>query len=169
MNSIAVDELIKHCYHHYKMNGSKDPWFRRLINRLSPSLDWLIPGLGVKRWFIFVLMGTTLIGVGLGVIVLDFYRTAPDTWWLPLLSAVSLRFLARPLRALIFGGLGMGLIMFGVWEVNRSLMTPFMRPGRRMVDTLKLHRQRERGPRIVAVGGGHGLSTLLRGVKSAHP
>jgi len=149
----------------YKMNGRSDPWYRRLLSSLLPSLEWLVPGLGVKRWFIFVLLGTTLIGVGLGVIILDFYRTAPDTWWLPLLSAASLRFLARPLRALIFGGLGLGLIMFGIWEVNRSLMTPYVRPGHRVVDTLRVHRQRERGPKVIAIGGGHGLSTLLRGLK----
>jgi uncharacterized cofD-like protein len=40
-----------------------------------------------------------------------------------------------------------------------------LRPGRRVVDTLAGHRRRERGPRIVVVGGGHGLATLLRGLK----
>jgi uncharacterized cofD-like protein len=34
-----------------------------------------------------------------------------------------------------------------------------------MVDTITRHRRKERGPRIVALGGGHGLSTLLRGLK----
>jgi uncharacterized cofD-like protein len=136
------------------------------MGNLTPPLDWLVPGLGVKRWFIFIILGTTLIGVGLAVIILEVYRTAPDSWWLPLLSTASLRFLPRPLRALIFGGLGLGSILFGVWEVSRSVMSPFLRPGgNRVVDTLRLHRQRERGPRMVAVGGGHGLATLLRGMK----
>jgi len=125
----------------------------------------LIPGLGVKRWLIVALAGTTLIGVGLAILILDIYRTAPETWWLPWISAASLRFIARPLRALIFGGLGLGLIITGMYGINRSLMTPFMRPGRGMVDALTLHRRKERGPRIVAIGGGTGLSTLLRGIK----
>jgi len=125
----------------------------------------LIPGLGVKRWLIVALAGTTLIGVGLAILILDIYRTAPETWWLPWISAASLRFIARPLRALIFGGLGLGLIITGIYGINRSLMTPFMRPGRGMVDALTLHRRKERGPRIVAIGGGTGLSTLLRGIK----
>jgi uncharacterized cofD-like protein len=34
-----------------------------------------------------------------------------------------------------------------------------------MLDDLASHRRRERGPRIVVIGGGHGLSTLLRGLK----
>jgi uncharacterized cofD-like protein len=140
--------------------------YQRWRGGLRQVFHWLIPGLGVKRWFIFILLGTTLIGIGVAVVVLEVYRTAPETWWLPLLSAASLRFLARPLRALIFGGLGLGLILFGVWEVNRSVMTPFLRPGRTVVDTLREHRQRERGPRIVVIGGGHGLATLLRGLKN---
>lgn len=128
-------------------------------------MRWLIPGLGVKRWFILILLGTTLIGVGFGVVILEVYRSAPETWWLPLLSAASLRFLARPLRALIFGGAGLGLILFGIWELNRSIVTPFLRPGDKVVDALREHRQRGRGPRIVTIGGGHGLATLLRGLK----
>ena len=112
------------------------------------------------------MLGITLIAVGFAVALLDFYRTAPDAWWLPLLSAASLRFLARPLRAIIFGGLGISFIVFGIWELNRSLVSPFLRPGHHMVDVLREHRQRERGPRIVAIGGGHGLATLLRGLKS---
>ncbi|MBN1148084.1 MAG: YvcK family protein [Anaerolineales bacterium] len=126
---------------------------------------WLTPGLKVKRWLAIILLGTTLIGVGLGVIILDFYRNAPETWWLPALSALSLRFLPRPLRALIFGGIGLGLVSFGIWKLNRSIITPFIQPGRRVASTLRVHRQRERGPRVVAIGGGHGLATLLRGLK----
>lgn len=126
-----------------------------------------MPGLGVKRWFVFVLLGTTLIGVGLAVLLLEIYRTAPDTWWLPLLSAASLRWLARPLRAIIFGGLGVGLILFGMWGVNQSLMAPYRRAGGRpTVDDLAAHRKRERGPRVTTIGGGHGLATLLRGLKA---
>jgi uncharacterized cofD-like protein len=112
-----------------------------------------------------VLLGITLLGVGLAILILDVYRTAPDTWWLPLISTASLRFLPRPLRALIFGGLGVAFVALGIWGVNHSLLAPYLRPGRRVVDTLAGHRRRERGPRVVVVGGGHGLATLLRGLK----
>lgn len=128
-------------------------------------LRWLTPGLGVKRWLLLILAGTSLIGVGVAVLVLDFYRTAPDTWWLPTPSWLSLRFLVRPLRALIFGGLGIGMIVGGVLGLNRSLLAPFVRPDRAVVDTLAHYRRRGRGPRIVVIGGGHGLATLLRGLK----
>ena len=97
---------------------------------------------------------------------MEAYRTAPDGWWIPWLSAASLRFLARPVRALIFGGLGLTFIIIGLLEFNRSLMKPFLKPGRRVVRELREHRKRQRGPRIVVVGGGHGMAMVLRGLKN---
>jgi uncharacterized cofD-like protein len=141
------------------------PLHTRIVEEIKRFSAWLTPGLGVKRWFLLIILGTTFLGMGLGVVLLNIYRTAPDTWWLPVLSVLSLRFLSRPLRALIFGGLGLAMISIGIWELNRSIITPFIRPGHRVADTLRIHRQRERGPRVVAIGGGHGLATLLRGLK----
>ena len=126
----------------------------------------MIPGLGVKRWILIILVGTTLIGVGLGVLILDFYRNAPSTWWLPIISAVSLRILPRLMRVLIFGGIGFAILFYGIWKLNRALMKPFLRPGDNIVDALRQHRIKDRGPKIVAIGGGHGLATLLRGLKT---
>src|SRR5512137_1065638 len=86
---------------------------QKIWKRASDSLGWLVPGLGVKRWLIIILLGTTLLGVGLAFLLLEIYRTAPDTWWLPILSTASLRALSRPLRVLIFGGIGIGLLLLG--------------------------------------------------------
>ncbi len=144
-----------------KITSSSKIW-----KRLSNPLRWLVPGLGVKRWILLILFGTTLLGVGLAVLVLEVYRTAPETWWLPILSIASLRILSRPLRALIFGGLGTGLVLIGIWGINRSLLAPYRRSGKPVLDELTDHRRKERGPRIVSIGGGHGLSTLLRGLKA---
>jgi len=138
---------------------------QRFGGSFRQSLRWLVPGLGVKRWLVLVLLGITLLGVGLAILILDIYRTAPETWWLPIISTASLRFLPRPLRALIFGALGTALIIGGLWGVNRSLMAPFLKPGRKVVDALEGHRKRGRGPRVVVLGGGHGLANLLRGLK----
>src|SRR4030042_5856892 len=143
----------------------KDSWNKHLLEEIRKFSAWLRPGLGVKRWFFLIILGTTFLGMGLGVVLLNVYRTAPDTWWLPVLSAASLRFLPRYLRAIIFGGVGISLISIGIWELNRSIITPFIRPGHRVADTLRIHRQKERGPRVAAIGGGHGLATLLRGLK----
>jgi uncharacterized cofD-like protein len=138
--------------------------FKQNIRELS---RWLAPGLGIKRWFFFVLAGITFLGVGLAILLLNLYRTgfsAPAV--LTILDYASLRFLPRVLRVLIFSGIGIGLVSFGIYRLNRSLMRPFIRPGHAVVDELANYRRRERGPRIVTMGGGHGLSTLLRGLKT---
>lgn len=132
----------------------------RLIGR------WFAPGLGVKRWYFVILAGVTLLGVGLAMFLLGLYRTdSTNPLLLEILSYASLRFLPRVLRALIFGGLGVGLVVYGIWRLNNSLLRPYVRPGRPLVDELANYRRRERGPRIVAIGGGHGLANLLRGLK----
>ena len=143
-----------------------DKFSIKMRNFIKQQLRWLTPGIGVKRWVVVILGGTTLLGIGFAILVLDVYRTAPETWWLPLLSALSLRFLDRTLRAIIFGIIGVGIVSVGVWGLNRALLKPFLKPGKQVVETVSAYRRRERGPRIVALGGGHGLSMLLRGLKT---
>ena len=147
------------------MSKKQRAWLLSFRRELTRSLRWLAPGIGVKRWLLLLLGGITLLAVGLGILLLDIYRTAPETWWLPVLSFLSLRFLTRPLRFLIFGGIGVGLILAGIWGLNRALLIPFLRPGQKLVDQVTEYRRREKGPRVVAIGGGHGLATVLRGLK----
>ena len=138
----------------------------RFIHNLRELARWSVPGLGVKRWFTLVLLGITMLGVGLALLLLEIYRTqSTNNIVLTVLYYVSLSFLPRVIRVLIFAGLGVGLVAYGILRLNRSLLRPFIRPGRTVVDELSSFRLLERGPRIVAIGGGHGLSTLLRGLK----
>ncbi len=138
----------------------------RFLRSLQPWGRWLLPGLGVKRWLLMMLLGITLLGVGLAIFLLDLYRTpSTNSVLLSILSYASLRFLPRLARAVIFGGLGVGLLAYGIWGLNRALLRPFLRPGRAVVDQIAEYRRRERGPRVAAIGGGHGLAALLRGLK----
>jgi uncharacterized cofD-like protein len=115
---------------------------------------------------LMVLAGITLLGLGLGILILDMYRTdTNNAFVLTVLAYASLRFLPRLARVLIFGGLGLGLVGYGFWRLNRALLRPFMRPGEMVLEQLTSFRRRDRGPRVVAIGGGHGLSVLLRGLK----
>lgn len=141
--------------------------FARLWQTLRTIPRWLGPGLGLRRWFIFVVVGITLLGLGFAVILIDLYRTeSTNPVFLTILSYASLRFIPRVWRALLFGSVGVGVILYGIYQLNRSLLQPFVRPGSDLFDQLADYRRRERGPRIVAIGGGHGLATLLRGLKS---
>ncbi len=128
--------------------------------------NWLAPGLGVKRWMLIVLAGITFLAVGLAMLLLDFYRTeSTNETFLTVLNYASLRFLPRVIRVLIFGGIGLGILAYGIRGLNRAVLGPFMRPGQTIMDQIVEFRRRDRGPRIVTVGGGHGLATLLRGLK----
>ena len=121
--------------------------------------------MGVKRWFFVMLVGISLTGLGLAIFLSGIYITAPKTWWLPVITFISLQFLARPVRVGIYVLLGLGLIGLGFWGLNRALLEPFMQPGKRLVDQVSDFRRRERGPRVVVIGGGHGIATVLRGLK----
>ena len=137
----------------------------KIKERIISLTRWLQPGLGVKRWILAILVGTTIISLGLALFVIDIYRKTPDTWWLPLVSIASLRSLPRIVRVVVFELIGGGIIIWGFVGLNRSLLGPYLRPGHNIVDRLEKHQSRKHGPKIVAIGGGHGLSTLLRGLK----
>ena len=135
-------------------------FFKRL--KTAPIWKWLTPGIGVKRWIILLGFGVTLIALGLAYILVDVYRggNLPDAAYY-----LTLQFLPRVERAIVVAAVGITAIIFAVRELGRSILSPFMRPDQSMADTVLRHRQRERGPKIVAIGGGTGLSTLLRGLK----
>jgi uncharacterized cofD-like protein len=81
---------------------------------------------------------------------------------------ITLQFLPYPIRALIFATLGIGLLVFSYLKLTQSVLGPFM-PGNSsssMVEVIHAFRLKSRGPRIVAIGGGTGLSSLLRGLKA---
>ncbi len=147
------------------MSRRREVWWFSVRRRIKSLLRWFVPGLGVKRWFFFLLIGITLIGLGLAIFLVGIYTTAPQTWWLPVITFISLQFLARPVRVLIFVILGLTLIGAGIWGLNRTLLEPFLQPGKRLVDQVAEYRRRERGPRVVVIGGGHGIATVLRGLK----
>jgi len=147
------------------MPSQKKKSSNRIISFFLNIFRWLTPGLGIKRWGLLLILGTALIGVGFAVIILDVYRNTPDSWYLPIISFLSLRFFSRPVRALIFAVLGLSLIGIGVWGINRTLLRPFMRPGKHILDTVSNYQKLDKGPKIVVIGGGTGLSALLRGIK----
>jgi uncharacterized cofD-like protein len=124
---------------------------------------WLKPGLGVKRWMGLGVIGTALIGLGVAVLLLDYYRNHPES---NLLAMLSMRNLPRWLRAAVLSLSGIGLLVVAVYKMNQALLEPYVRPGRSIVDAVAQHRRLGRGPKIVAIGGGTGLSTLLRGLKA---
>jgi len=140
--------------------------FQRFFQSILLKLRWLVPGIGVKRWVLVILIGTTMLGVGFVFLLLDVYRTTPETWYLPLIKIISLQFISnRLLRASIYGVAGITVTVVGIIGLNRALLRPFLRPGKDVINTVAEYRRRDKGPRIVVIGGGTGLSSILRGLK----
>jgi uncharacterized cofD-like protein len=109
-----------------------------------------------------MVLGTALIGLGLAYILLDIYRANPDS---DLLATISLTVLPRWARAILLGAIGLAFLLLGLFRLNRTLLAPYVRPGKPVVDAIAEHRRLGRGPKVVALGGGNGLATLLRGLK----
>lgn len=162
----VVDGQLTTCYILQNMKENNLTFWDRFKSFIKREARWLLPGIGVKRWMLLILAGITLLAVGLALILLNIYRTAPNNWLLPIISAVSLQSFGRITRALIFGLVGFGLTAYGMWGLNRSLLRPFIQPGKPIIDAVSSFRRKEKGPRIVVIGGGHGLATLLRGLKN---
>ncbi len=123
---------------------------------------WLVPGLGVKRWLLLLLLGITLLALGVAYVLVTLYREQAVP---PIFYYLTLQFIPRLARAAIVGGIGLGAVTVALVRLGRALLEPFVHPGQTIVETMYRHRQRERGPKVVAIGGGTGLSTLLRGLK----
>ena len=127
---------------------------------------WLRPGIGIKRWLLVMFLGLTILATaGALVIRLAFREVPADSLAGQLFDLVSLNFLPGLLRPLVAIAAGVALFAFGLWRLLGVLLEPF--PARRepLVELVYQKRSLARGPRIVAIGGGTGLSTLLRGLK----
>jgi uncharacterized cofD-like protein len=130
---------------------------------VSSLLKLLYPGMHIKRWILLIMVGITLMSLGIGYIMVQFYRTTPFPEWV---GFVTLQFIDRPVRGGLFIVVGAVLSAGAILQLNRSLLAPFLTTGRENIfDIIRQHRYRQRGPKIVAIGGGTGLSTLLRGLK----
>ncbi|MFQ6015530.1 MAG: uridine diphosphate-N-acetylglucosamine-binding protein YvcK [Anaerolineae bacterium] len=126
-------------------------------------LKWLYPGMQVKRWLILLTMGITILSLGFAYILVNIYREQPFP---PIFYYLTLQFIPRLHRGLLFGLVGISLVLVATIKLNQSLLSVFRSPGHEsLVDVVYQHRRGQRGPKVVAIGGGTGLSTLLRGLK----
>lgn len=116
---------------------------------LAGILKWFYPGIGIKRW-----VGLSAFGVVL--LILGAANLRGEEFWL-----------IQFLDALIVVS-GIIILILGIKRMMRSFITVFAPSSRgtELIDILYQKKQLSRGPRIVAVGGGTGLSVLLSGLKN---
>ena len=129
-------------------------------------LKWLYPGMHIKRWLVLMLAGVAILTLGLAYVLREAYIsgfTLPGIFYY-----LTLQFIPRYVRGVFFMLGAVGLIVFALWKLNQSLLSalaPNLNTNDSVVNTIYNQRFLSRGPKIVAIGGGHGLSTLLRGLK----
>jgi uncharacterized cofD-like protein len=129
---------------------------------------WLAVGIGVKRWLLVVFGGLLLLALGVAHVVRQITQDLrPGGLAGILIDAITLQFLPYPLRGLIVGGLGVALVLLGMARVVRAVTEPLRTPDQEqpLVEVIYQKRFLARGPKVVAIGGGTGLSALLRGMK----
>ncbi|HNR96500.1 MAG TPA: YvcK family protein [Anaerolineae bacterium] len=139
----------------------------RLRERLTSAWKWLYPGMGVKRWLALLGLGLLLLSLGVSFFYVQMYRALEFTGAAsPVAYNVTLQFLPRSVRGLLLALLGTACVVVAVYRLSHSLVTVFYDEGQgRLVDAVYRRRVRHRGPKMVAIGGGTGQSTLLRGLK----
>jgi uncharacterized cofD-like protein len=112
--------------------------------RLKTIVKWLYPGIGVKRWIGLATFGVLLLIFGTA-------HLRSDEFWLIQLLDTSI----------IISGII--ILILGIKRLIAAFI-PTAR-GSDLVDMLVQKKQLSRGPKIVTVGGGTGLSVLLTGLK----
>jgi len=128
--------------------------------------SWLTPGIGIKRWLVVALVGQVLIALAVALMLRPLISNSrPGGGSLDLVSLLTLQFLPSEVRITLMFVAGAIVFAYGGWRVLRALVAPYQSRDEPLAAMLYQRRARARGPRIVTIGGGTGLSVLLRGLK----
>ncbi|WP_301860215.1 YvcK family protein [uncultured Megasphaera sp.] len=130
---------------------------------------WLHPGLHIKRWlFIF---GLGMMATSFGLVLTFNYQwlSQVEEWLFRLLYELTGHY-----NYTVLATLGIGIIVFGclvmVWATRRLIRTMFgvVMPGEsgNISDLILSNLQLAKGPKVAVIGGGTGLSVMLRGLKT---
>ena len=139
--------------------------------RIRPSANmmrWFTPGLHVKRWLLLLFVAIVMISLAVG---LHPARSLQRVHRLPLMGRgphPPVPAASRPCAALR-SRQASGSSALSFYKLGQSILGPFL-PGhgstdRGLAEQLYKFRSLAKGPRVVAIGGGTGLSALLRGMK----
>ncbi len=126
--------------------------------KFTQDARWLIPGLQVKRWFMLIFLGAAVMTLG----VLILFDIKPVFYTMEFVRKIALHASTEWLAFAVIM-LGAALFFKGWEKTNLSILDG--KDNQSLLEILYRRRKLNRGPKIVAVGGGTGLSMLLRGIK----
>jgi uncharacterized cofD-like protein len=125
----------------------------------------------IKRWIALSMLGICMTSLALAMGLAWFYRNydvpASAT---SLVRTLTLQFIAHPWREMILFAIGVVLVCYAFWRLSQSILRPLLAQtpnGHGLAQIVAEHRFGVVRPslKIVAIGGGTGLSALLRGIK----
>lgn len=131
-------------------------------------ISWLCPGINLKRWLLLFAVGVLLCALGLAL----FFNYQLMGKAEELLFQMTYLTTGRYSNHLIMGLgvlsllVGFGTMIYGTRRLISSVVSVVV-PDKNgsLMETIFMQRKLTRGPAITVVGGGTGLSTLLRGMK----
>src|SRR6185312_12241652 len=90
--------------------------------RRAQALMWLRPGMHVKRWLVVLLIGVVLLALGVAYLLREAYLTYrfPGVFYY-----LTIQFLPRVWRGLLFLLLALGAIGTGLWKLSAALLKLF--------------------------------------------
>ncbi len=128
---------------------------KHIPNSIIAHFRWLSVGIGIKRWLLLLGAGAFFVGIGIAYVVNWLYQAD--------LMPAFLYKTAVWQPVLIIFLTGGGMILFAIWRIGLNLVAPFRNADQSVVSSLIDHSRQGRGVRIVAIGGGTGMPSLLRG------
>ena len=132
--------------------------------RIPKDAIWLVPGLRVKRWFVLIIAGSVLAAIGLTFI----FKLEPLYYIVKTAKELFHVVPPEPVGVLLIL-LGAILFILAWKKTNISMLEgeniDIQRRKQSMGEVLYRKMKLDHGPKIVAIGGGTGLSMLLRGLK----
>lgn len=134
--------------------------FKDNVN-VAKDVGWLIPGLNVKRWLFLIFLGSVLIVLGFMILadIRPIYMT------MELIRKAAL-VLPSNILAAIFILIGAAIFFKGWKKTTLSIMDMDSSKGNNsLLEKLYRRSKLNKGAKIVAIGGGTGLSMLLKGIK----
>ena len=137
-----------------KQSQSLDHQFKRLM----------LPGL--KRWILINLMGIFVVVVGV-LLLLGYHPLTVSGLFLREVMEHAADVLPHRISGIMVISLGFLVVCLAVARVTQNVLGAYLPEEREAIpDVLYKRRHLDSGPRVVVVGGGTGLSTLLKGLKS---
>ena len=132
-------------------------------------LKWLEPGMHCKRWLLLFMAGGMLVSLGLALIFNHKYleQVEESIYRFVYLIRGSYDYGATAFVGAVIILLGLSVMLLATRFVIRSVITLILPENSAdLVDLVYEKRRLKSGPVITAIGGGHGLSMLLRGLKT---